>query len=93
MNDMSPNKAEREAKLEGMGCKRKRVEDALPLSEYTRSLSVLHTDVSTTNAHRGCTCGIVVCSVGHECFVNHGVCCSGGHYRMPWKSRGWSPSL
>ena len=27
MNDMSPNKAEREAKLEGMGCKRKRVED------------------------------------------------------------------
>ena len=28
MNDMSPNKAEREAKLEGMGCKRKRVEDA-----------------------------------------------------------------
>jgi aerobic carbon-monoxide dehydrogenase large subunit len=28
MNDMSPNKIEREAKLEGMGCKRKRVEDA-----------------------------------------------------------------
>jgi aerobic carbon-monoxide dehydrogenase large subunit len=28
MNDMSPNKAEREAKLEGLGCKRKRVEDA-----------------------------------------------------------------
>ena len=28
MNDMSPNKVEREAKLEGMGCKRKRVEDA-----------------------------------------------------------------
>ena len=28
MNEMSPNKAEREAKLEGMGCKRKRVEDA-----------------------------------------------------------------
>jgi aerobic carbon-monoxide dehydrogenase large subunit len=27
MNDMSPNRAEREAKLEGMGCKRKRVED------------------------------------------------------------------
>ena len=27
MNDMSPNKAEREAKLEGLGCKRKRVED------------------------------------------------------------------
>ncbi len=27
MNDMSPNKAEREAKLEGMGCRRKRVED------------------------------------------------------------------
>ena len=28
MNEMSPNRAEREAKLEGMGCKRKRVEDA-----------------------------------------------------------------
>jgi len=28
MNDMSPNRAEREAKLEGLGCKRKRVEDA-----------------------------------------------------------------
>ena len=28
MNDMSPNKVEREAKLEGLGCKRKRVEDA-----------------------------------------------------------------
>ena len=27
MNDKSPNKAEREAKLEGLGCKRKRVED------------------------------------------------------------------
>jgi carbon-monoxide dehydrogenase large subunit len=27
MNDMSPTKAEREAKLEGIGCKRKRVED------------------------------------------------------------------
>ena len=27
MNDMSPNRAEREAKLEGLGCKRKRVED------------------------------------------------------------------
>ncbi len=27
MNEMSPNRAEREAKLEGLGCKRKRVED------------------------------------------------------------------
>jgi aerobic carbon-monoxide dehydrogenase large subunit len=27
MNDMTPTRAEREAKLEGMGCKRKRVED------------------------------------------------------------------
>ena len=27
MNDMTPTSAERAAKLEGMGCKRKRVED------------------------------------------------------------------
>ncbi|MCX7348975.1 MAG: hypothetical protein NTZ54_05440, partial [Alphaproteobacteria bacterium] len=27
MNDMTPTRAEREAKLEGMGCRRKRVED------------------------------------------------------------------
>ena len=27
MNDMTPSSAERAAKLEGMGCKRKRVED------------------------------------------------------------------
>ena len=28
MNDMTPTREQREAKLEGMGCKRKRVEDA-----------------------------------------------------------------
>jgi aerobic carbon-monoxide dehydrogenase large subunit len=27
MNDMTPTREEREAKLEGLGCKRKRVED------------------------------------------------------------------
>ena len=27
MNDMTPTREQREAKLEGMGCKRKRVED------------------------------------------------------------------